>query len=437
MGRGGTECRRMRLSNWGNYPRAWVEVCRPTSVEALRQEVVRSDRLIARGNGRCYGDAALGPKVVSTLAFRRVLDWDAQRGVLWVEAGALLADLMEQLVPQGWFFHVTPGTRYVTVGGAIACDVHGKNHPHKGCFSRWVLDFDLLRADGSVVRCSREEHADLFWQTCGGMGWTGIILSARLQLMPIASVFLQQRTLKVPDLEHLLDAFESHCTWSYAVAWLDGLAQGRHLGRGVLLLAEHLQELSDRPLAFPRRPVLNIPLYAPPFLLNPLLAQAYNQYYYRCAVVGERRVDLEQCFYPLDRLRYWNRLYGRRGLVQYQFCLPPAQCLDGFRRVLECVQRSGEPPFLCVVKRHGARPAEAVNSFPERGYSLAMDFACTPGALRLVRQLDELVWQRGGKIYLAKDACSAPHMGRLSPHLFKEDKFWSHLRARIQTAQVV
>jgi decaprenylphospho-beta-D-ribofuranose 2-oxidase len=425
------DCRVEELKNWGNYPKLEALVCHPRSVEEVREVVLHQERLIARGNGRCYGDAALGPCVLSTLRLNRILSFDAQSGVVWAQSGALLADLLDVIVPQGWFFHVTPGTRFITVGGAIACDVHGKNHPHKGCFSRWLLDFELLRADGSIVRCSPQENAALFWQTCGGMGWTGVILSARFRLMRISSVFLRQRTLRASCLEELLNAFEAHTDWPYAVAWVDGLARGRRLGRGILLLAEHWPEEASA-LSFPRHFALNIPVYAPSFLLNRCVLRLYNECYFTCARPGEQRVDLEQCFYPLDRVRHWNRLYGRRGLVQYQFCLPGEQAFLGFRKVFELIHQSGEVPFLCVVKRHGERPPEAVNSFPESGYSLAVDFARTPGLLRLIRQLDEWVWKLGGKVYLAKDACSAPHMGRISPKRVGAEKFWSLLRERIE-----
>ncbi len=425
-------CERLELSNWGNYPKAAAEVCYPASAEEVREIVLKKERLIARGNGRCYGDAALGPEVLSTLRLNRILHFDTNSGVIHAEAGVLLADLLDVIVPQGWFFHVTPGTRYITVGGAIACDVHGKNHPHKGCFSRWLIDFDLLRADGSVVRCSREEHSDLFWQTCGGMGWTGVILSARFQLMRISSVFLRQKTLKVPHWDALIAAFTNNKAWPYAVAWVDGLARGKQAGRGVLFLAEHHFITQEHSLSFPKRRTWSVPIYAPYFLLHPAAIWAHNQLYFARAAVGEQTIDLEQCFYPLDRIRHWNRLYGRRGFVQYQFCLPEARCPVGLRKALEIVHRSGEAPFLCVVKRHGDRPAEAIHSFPERGYSLALDFPRTAALPKLVRQLDEFVWQAGGKVYLAKDACSAPHMGRVDPETFADDKFWSLLRARIQ-----
>ncbi len=424
--------KRRELSNWGHYPTTKAEICFPSCEEEVRREVLQQHRLIARGNGRCYGDAALASNVLSTLRLNRILSFDARQGIVEVEAGVLLADLLDLIVPAGWFFHVTPGTRFITVGGAIACDVHGKNHPHKGCFSNWLLDFVLMRADGSVVQCSRQQNRDLFWQTCGGMGWTGIILSARFQLMPISSVFLRQRTLKASRLEALIDAFETNRSWPYAVAWIDGLARREQLGRGVVLLAEHMETPKVRALAFPKRLALNVPVYAPHFLLNPKAIWMHNQLYFARARNGERQIDLEQCFYPLDRLRNWSRLYGRRGFVQYQFGLPEAQCLTGFQQVLALLHQSQDVPFLGVVKRHGERPAEAVHSFPERGYSLALDFPRTPTLPALIARLDDLVWSLGGKVYLAKDACSAPRMSRIRPETFAADKFWSLLRERIQ-----
>lgn len=427
-------CKQELLSNWGNFPRIEAEVCYPTCADDVRKEVLRCERVIARGNGRCYGDASLGTHVISMLGLNRVRHFDPCQGVIEVEAGVLLDQILDYVVPAGWFFHVTPGTRFITVGGAIACDVHGKNHPQKGCFSNWLLDFELLKADGSTVRCSRQENSELFWQTCGGMGWTGIILSARIQLMRINSIWLRQRVVKAPNLEALLLAFEAHRAWPYAVAWLDGLSRGGNLGRSLLFLSEHTEGSVSESLAFPRRKAFTVPPYAPSFLLNPVTIRAYNHFRFASAQEGERLIDLEACFYPLDRLRLWNRLYGRRGFIQYQFCLPETHAAQGMNQVLTLSHQQGIVPFLCVVKRHGDRPPEAVHSFPERGYSLALDFPRTSKLFSLIQQLDEVVWQLGGKIYLAKDVCSAPKLSRIYPQHFAPDKFWSLMRERLQHA---
>lgn len=422
------------LANWGNYPTIKALVAVPETPEDARAEVLGQDRLIARGNGKCYGDAALAPRVLSTLRLNRLLQFDAENGIVHCESGMLLADLLDVIVPAGWFFHVTPGIKNITVGGAIACDVHGKNHPSKGCFSNWLLDFDLLRADGSVLRCSRTEHADLFWQTCGGMGWTGVVLAARFQLMRIGSVYMRQMAVRAGNFDELFRAFEKHAHWPYAAGWVDCLAGGDSFGRGVIYFADHAESAVGEPLRYPHRKTRNVPFFAPTWLLNPFSIRLHNHMLFSKAKTGEQLVDLDRYFYPLDRIRNWNRLYGRRGFIQYQFCLPEDNSAEGIRRVLETIRSSRDVPFLSVLKRHGERPPEALCSFPIRGYSLALDFPRTHTIFDLVHRLDELVWKHGGKIYLAKDACSAPRMGRIEPATFGEKKFSSLLRERLRVA---
>lgn len=417
------------LANWGNYPKTRATLSYPETPGEARQAVLQHARIIARGNGKCYGDAALGATVLSTLRLNRLLNWDAANGIVHAEAGVLLADLLDRIVPDGWFFEVTPGIKNITVGGAIASDVHGKNHPAKGCFSQHLLDFDLLRADGETVACSRTENPGLFWQTCGGMGWTGVILSARFRLMRISSVYMRQTAVRAPRLDALFEAFDAHRHLPYAAGWVDCLSAGDAFGRGVVYFAEH--DTTPSPLQYPHKDTRNVPFYAPAGLLNALTIRAHNHMLFSAAKTGEQRVDLDRYFYPLDRIRNWNRLYGRRGFIQYQFCLPEAASPDGIRKVLETIRKSRDLPFLSVLKRHGERPVEAIHSFPERGYSLALDFPRTKTVFGLVNQLDELVWQLGGKIYLTKDACSATRMGRVDPAAFGEPKFHSLLKERL------
>ena len=424
------------LANWANYPVTEAEMATPESVGEAREYLLSRDRLIARGNGKCYGDAALSPHVLSTLHFNRILHFDRATGVIECEAGVLLSDLIHRIVPAGWFFHVTPGIKSITVGGAIASDVHGKNHPAKGCFSNWLVSFELMTADGQVLTCSRTAHTDLFWQTCGGMGWTGIVLSARFQLMKIDSVQMRQASVRAAGLEGLFRAFDDHRQWTYAAGWLDGTASGHAAGRGVVFLAEHQQALSNgKSVETGQAPATkkprNVPFFAPSWILNPWSIRLHNQIIFSKAKPGEHLVDLDAYFYPLDRVQNWNRLYGRRGFVQYQFCLPEENSFDGIRQIMETIRLSPETPFLTVLKRHGERPPEAVHSFPIRGYSLALDFPRTRTIFNLVSQLDALVWGFGGKIYLTKDACSAARMGRVDPATFGEEKFYSLLKERL------
>lgn len=418
------------VAGWANYPAVQAKVFEPANMEEARSVILEHDRVIARGNGKSYGDAALAPNILSTLSMNQVLGFDRENGIIECEAGVLLHDLLKIMVPSGWFFHVTPGIKSVTVGGAIASDVHGKNHPIAGCFSRHLLSFVLMDGSGAVKTCSRTENPDLFWATCGGMGWTGVILRAKFGLLKITSAAMRQKTLRCPNLDAVFNSFEENRAWSYAAGWIDTTHAG---GRGCVFLAEH--QASDfsatKPLVYQETARRSIPFFCPSWLLNPLSIRAHNNYYFSRHRDGASLVSLDKYFYPLDAILNWNRLYGRRGFVQYQFCLPENRAFDGIRQVLNKVQKSGETPFLSVLKRHGEQDPKATNAFPIRGYSLALDFPKTNGVFSLVNQLDELVWGLGGKIYLTKDACSAPKMGRLDPNGFGERKFRSLLRERI------
>lgn len=418
------------VTNWGRYPTLLAEVASPPDIDETRAYLAARERLIARGNGRCYGDAALSPHIISTLKMNHLRSFDPHTGVVDCEAGMLLSDLLDTVVPLGWFPHVTPGTRFVSIGGCIASDVHGKNHPAKGCFSNWLISFELMRSDGSVLHCSPTENADLFWHTCGGMGWTGIILTARFQLMRLPSAQMRQTTRRGQNLAEVFQIFEENSDMTYTAAWLDGTASGKKMGRGVVFLAEH-----DEGSVHDHAPQHTLPSKLAGGLrhvLNPLTIRLYNEFYFLKNCSHERLIGLYPYFYPLDRWLDWNLLYGPRGLVQYQFCLPEKTSRDGMAQVLEIVRRSPETPYLAVLKRHGERPVEALRSFPIQGHSLALDFWRSPTLTRLVEQLDDLVWSLGGRIYLAKDAGSAARMGRMQPDEVRDEgKFWSLLRGRM------
>jgi len=418
------------MAGWANYPQLEAEVFEPLDRVGVRTVVVENERIIARGNGKSYGDAALAHKLLSTLRLTQVLAFDADNGVVECEAGILLSDLLKIIVPKGWFFHVTPGIKAITVGGAIASDVHGKNHPTAGCFSNYLISFDLMVADGEVKTCSRQENTDLFWQSCGGMGWTGVILSAKFSLLKITSPMMRQKNVQVNNLEELFQTFEENHEWPYAAGWVDCTSAN---WRGWVLFATHHETMEPgKALLVSEGPKRNVPFFAPSWFLNSLSIRAHNHFFFNKKRAAEENVTLDKYFYPLDALQNWNRFYGKRGFVQYQFCLPENNAFEGMQQVLKIIRESPEVPFLSVLKRHGERVPEALHSFPIRGYSLALDFPRTPGIFDLVKKLDALVWKLDGKIYLAKDACSAAKMGRVNPGSFGEAKFSSLLRERIQ-----
>lgn len=409
-----------RLSGWGRYPTAACRVMRcreDTDVAAVLED---ASSLIARGNGRAYGDAALNPAATALMRPRdRMRAFDPETGRLTCDAGVLLSEVLDAFVPRGWFPPVTPGTRLVTIGGMIAADVHGKNHHRVGSFGRHVERLRLMRADGGIVSCGPGENTDLFRATVGGMGLTGVILDATFRLHPIESAYARQETLACPDLDALMAALDESRDWTHSVAWIDGVAQGTRLGRGLLMRGEHAPPealpATKRSAALTRRPPRRhrVPVDLPAFALNRATVSAFNALYHGrgAARAGrEEIVDLETFFYPLDALLDWNRVYGRRGFVQYQCVLPRGQ-EDELRRVLETVAAGGDASFLAVLKLFGpAAPDAGFLSFPREGFTLALDFPVRTRAFQLLDGLDRMVADAGGRIYLAKDARTAPEI---------------------------
>ena len=410
---------RMPLGGWGRYPVEMCQVFRPERRAGVAETLAAkaAPTFVARGLGRSYGDAALNADggVIVHDRLDRMLDFDPVKGVLQCEAGVSIADIIRGWLPRGWFPPVTPGTKFVTVGGAIAADVHGKNHHRDGTISAFVDELSLLTADGETLRCSRTERPDVFWATVGGMGLTGMILDARLRLRPVESAWLFVDYRKARDLDETLGVFASSDAASqYSVAWIDCLARGRATGRAVIMHGDHAPAAAVRaagrtPFAIPRRRGLAVPIDLPGVFLNPHTMRFFNAVYY--AAHGDARnrlVDFERFFYPLDGIAHWNRLYGRHGFAQYQVVLPPDEGPRGLRMLLERLSGSGRPSFLAVLKRLG--PANAgLLSFPREGYTLALDLPARAGVADFLRELDRLVLARGGRVYLAKDATTTPH----------------------------
>jgi decaprenylphospho-beta-D-ribofuranose 2-oxidase len=432
---------RTRVSGWGRFPSAETDLYRPERMASLRAALHCADTVLARGLGRSYGDACFNSAGATVLMERlnRFLSFDAERGIVDAEAGVTFADLLAHFVTRGFLPAVTPGTRFVTLGGALACDVHGKNHHVDGAFARDVLDFDLLTAGGDIVRCSRTENRDLFRATVGGMGLTGVITRVRLKLRPVATSYVSvdyERAANLDDALARLAARDDAYTWS--VAWIDCLASGTALGRSVLMRGNPagIPAVRDagirEPLRGPTPQRLRMPIDAPAFLLNRATVRAFNALYYRRhpARASGRIVHFEPFFYPLDGIGDWNRLYGRRGFVQYQLLLPDDHARAGLREALTVLARSGASSFLAVLKRFGAAdPDGGMLSFPRPGHTLALDLPWRGDATeRLLRDLDHIVLGGGGRVYLAKDArLGADAVAAMYPELAT----WRAIRARV------
>ncbi|MDP2357703.1 MAG: FAD-binding oxidoreductase [Beijerinckiaceae bacterium] len=404
----------MRLSGWGRFPVADCNVLRPRTQSDLLAALAKTTAnapAIARGLGRSYGDSALNTHAtVSMTAFAHMLSFDAQRGLLVAESGVTLADVISVFLPRGWFVSVTPGTKFVTLGGAIAADVHGKNHHKDGSFGGCVEWIDVVGRDGVIRRCSRAENADLFAWTLGGMGLTGVILRAAIRLRRVESGWLRQRSIPAPNLAAAMSAFEDNAESTYSVAWIDCLASGANLGRSIVLLGEHALadelDVARRPAPFvtPARRALITPFDAPGWALNQWTVGAFNALYWLKGSRGGREtlVDWDSYFYPLDSIHQWNRIYGKRGFAQFQCVLPLAASRTGLEELLAVISASGHGSFLAVLKRMGAQDSRF--SFPMEGYTLALDFPAHPKALALMERLDAITLAHGGRFYLAKDS---------------------------------
>lgn len=399
-----------KIANWGNYPVMDSNEIQFSSINELRQIVNKNETIIARGNGRCYGDASLSAATVSTLKFNNILSFDEATGVIECQSGVLLDELLDVIVPRGWFLPVTPGTKFITVGGAVASDIHGKNHHVDGAFSRHVISMDVMLSAGDIITCSKESNADLFKATCGGMGLTGIIVSVKFQLKKIETSYIKETKIKAYNLEELIDLFEKNKHFTYSVAWIDCLKKGKGFGRSILMLGEHAfkNELSDKQkekgaFALPPKKAINFPFNLPSWVLNNFTVKAFNFLFYNKNFKKEKTsvIPYEPFFYPLDAILHWNRGYGKKGFVQYQFVVPMEK-KEGLVNILRKISDKGWGSFLAVLKVFGEQ--NDLISFPIEGYTLALDFPVRNGLFEFLDELDEIVLQNGGRIYLSKDA---------------------------------
>lgn len=408
---------KQEISGWGNYPKQVCQVYRPETPEDIQSIIANGNNSqIAYGLGRSYGDTALNPGgVIRTDKLNHLLDFNEETLQLTCEAGVSLAEVIDIFVPRGYFLPVTPGTKFVTIGGAIANDVHGKNHHKDGCFSEFVISFELLTAENEVIICSRDVHTDIFWATIGGIGLTGIILRATIQLMPIETSYIQATYEKATNLSEAMDKFiENDENYTYSVAWIDCLGSGAKLGRSVLMRGEHAlltdlpKKLKD-PYELKQKQSIKMPIHAPGIALNRWTIAAFNKAYYAAHKNETKLVDLTSFFHPLDAIGDWNKLYGKKGFIQYQAVFPKANNPHiGLGRLLKRLSKSKRASFLAVLKSSGPKN-DGLLSFPVEGYTLALDIPIkNRGLFSFLKELDELVLSHGGRVYLAKDATIDP-----------------------------
>jgi len=400
------------FESWGRYPRTTAEL-RPLHWQVDFPAVLAGDSNAAQhgalpvGLGRSYGDVCLldGGTLLPTPAMGRLLAFDATTGLLTAEAGITLAQILDFAVPRGWFLPVSPGTKYVTLGGAIANDTHGKNHHVAGTFGCYVPQFELARSDGQRLLCSPTLNSEFYAATIGGMGLTGVITWASLQLRPIVSRLIDYQGIQFHGIDEFLDLTRQSDNVEYTVSWVDVTSTGKNFIRGIFMQGDHSP--APAPLTLSSKPKLTLPFEFPGFALNAATVSAFNTLFFHKQIRPRVTAvqDYEPFFYPLDALLHWNRMYGKRGLLQFQYAIPWEHAREGTIAVLQAVAKSGLASFLAVLKVFGDVPSPGMMSFPQPGVTLALDFPIKPEkSFALFDRLAAMTLEFGGRLYPAKDA---------------------------------
>jgi FAD/FMN-containing dehydrogenase len=396
------------FESWGCYPKYQATLVPLNWAQEFPPKLENmASSALPVGMGRSYGDVCLldGGTLLSTLGMDRMMAFDAQTGMLTCEAGVTLADILNFAVPRGWFLPVTPGTKYVTLGGAIANDIHGKNHHLAGTIGSHIKQFELLRSDGSSKLCSPTENPDWYAATIGGLGLTGLISWAQIKLRPIVSRLITYEGIQFHGIDEFLALSRASEHIEYTVSWVDCTSTGKNFARGIFMQGDHSPE--PAPLTTSTEPKLFFPFDAPGFALNHFSVGLFNALYFHKQFKKRvtALVDYEPFFYPLDKVLHWNRMYGKRGLLQFQCVLPWETEHHGITEILKAVTASGLASFLAVLKVFGDMPSPGMMSFPKPGITLALDFPIKPGtSFPLFDRLASMTLDYGGRLYPAKDA---------------------------------
>lgn len=424
------------LSGWGRFPKIQTRELIPKSESELIEILRHCESYIPRGNGRSYGDSAINNNLTITMTrMNRFLRWNQESGELVAESGTLIADIIDTFLPKGWFPYVTPGTKFVTLGGAIACDVHGKNHHKEGSFGNYINWIEIINEKNEVIKCSPSENSELFHWTIGGMGLTGIIIRCAIQLKKVESGWIKQNTIVNNNLKETLQSFYDYQDATFSVAWIDCLATGKSFGRSILMIGEHAKEdeLYAKTIIYPKRKnqKISLPFDGPSFLLNNFTVSLFNKLYFNLKKNRQSSyVDWDTYFYPLDSIGDWNRMYGKRGFFQFQCVLPKEYSEDGYTKILSTIQNKSSGSFLAVLKDFSSGNGHL--SFPREGLTLALDFKASKKNIAVGKELIDIVNDLGGSFYLAKDAIMDAAQFKQS---YDKDEFLMYRNSSINSEQ--
>ncbi len=391
---------KIKLNSWGKFTDIDASQYNWKDIQELKAIITSNKSFIPSGNYRSYGDSAFSDNIINCKTNNNVILFDKSNGFLKAEAGITLSEILTIVIQHGWFLGVTPGTKYSTLGGAIASDVHGKNHHINGCFSEYISDIDLMLPSGSIVNLTKED--ELFKATCGGMGLTGVIVSANIRLVKIMSTTINQTTIKTDSLLETFNVFEEFVNETYSVAWFDGFSKGKNFGRSIVQIGNFS---TDGNLEFKDQSIKFLPFKLFSFFFNKYFIRIFNSLFYTLTSSKKvkSKVHFTKFFYPLDKFYDWNKIYGKNGFIQYQFILPLNKSYEGIKEIFSVIQKKNIYPYLAVLKLYGEKNDNYI-SFPIRGYSLALDFKRNDETLDMIKNLDALVVKSGGRVYLTKDA---------------------------------
>ena len=390
----------MITSGWGRFNKVNSEVFALDPKKKIKENLKIKKNFIAYGSGRSYGDSCLSENIIMTKFLNKEVKIDAKNGEIECSSSATFEEILKKIIPLGWFVPVSPGTKYVTVGGAIASDVHGKNHHKDGSFSDHLISFLILISSGEEIECSKEKNKDLFLATCGGMGLTGIILKAKFKLIKINSTYIDQETIKTKNLKQTIEVFSNYKEFKYVVAWIDTNSKNQNIGRALIYLGAHS---NNKKLEIKRKIKLNIGKFIPSFFSNNFFLKLYSNFYYLISKSEKKTVYFDDFFYPLDKVSDWNHFYGKKGFIQIQLLVPKINAHESLFKIISFMQKNSQTSFLSTLKEMGPGNKNFL-SFPSSGFTLTMDLKVNDKLLNAYPEFEKILKICNAKVYLTKDS---------------------------------